>query len=560
MSISGPDLISQRYNRLQGISDAQVKLCKNVRFLFAICCAPVMWSGSALAQDGSGTSNPALLQGADVSSCQNVLTCTPVFRKSYGVNSASVKTVASEIASVPTPTTGAIDASATTASVPGNCAELIAAGIVSAECQTNAQTAQPVQQQAPQPIAPQAVSTAQDAPIELEAVSGEGALYVPDPNVLPEYEPNAAPKSQARLAAAPQYARITDGVDLDWRVSLRGAYVSEDDDSYFETALRARSTANFASSRGSNQVSGDVDIRAFGEGELRFNSGEVAHNGRFDVNGVTQVTDALRLGLSQDAPSDGYTQEALVLNGAAALGVTRSAGRMQWSLNGSLDRTDFGESIGDDDTAYDNSWRNHTGVGVDGRAQMGITSVLYGYAKAGARRELYDGISPSSGASYDNWTYTTRAGLGAAWRNGLTADVWGGYGWRLFDDAVPNADSWLYGASLAYGLPEKIEVSLAYDSAIEDADVTSNASTIFTHTLSLELRQAVNSWLTARANGSASWVEYANSDATNNGYSFGAGVDVKMSRNMSVVADYAFDTDEEDGSSHTVSAGVSWSR
>ncbi len=572
-----------------------------------LLCSLLLVGGStfrpALAGDGSGTSNPALLRGTFAGGypepCSNPAGCLRKQQRAAPVASPVSRQIqprqiqqrqnqpSSQVPPLPlpepVPLPAAVPSSAPVALrpareavSPGNCQVLRAANIYSAECvgATASQEERLLQTaplRAPQRAGAAPSNTATPLPpLKRQSISNISALTPIDLEMpqahapaaptnavsplvtgsIPQYTPDAAASAPAVRQQAPRrisygYPPASDAPNVNWSLTLRGAYVEDAEGGHYEAGLVPDVSIKMPTGRGELTLNGSSDLTKELDGQFRVNSGKVSLQATHALDAQTDLSGALRLGLSQDRPTiasdgSGVVQPPQYITGSAEGEVKRRFGRFGLGLSASALREVVGKTVAADGTETDNTYRNRTGYGFGARLEYELTPILSVFEQLRADRENFDAPSASLGAISDNWTYSARTGVAAKWQAGLSGEASVGYAFRNFDDSrLQDQDSLVYGATVTYSPSGRLTLAAEFNSDISDTGDVTGATARFGNDLTLRVNYLLSEWLQARATASRNWASYAGSPTTENGYSYGLGADWYVNSHLALSADYS---------------------
>jgi hypothetical protein len=355
--------------------------------------------------------------------------------------------------------------------------------------------------------------------------------------------------------------------DLDWSLGLRGALIQDSSGLRYEGLALPSVTLTHRALRGGYSFGIDGEVSVPVGGEARIDSLGFSD---YALDSVTRAGGTARLMLTQDDP-DGPGWPAnvlttpLVISGTATGTVERDIGVVTASLRGSVGRSVNGETVYDDLSTTDNSWRNTTTAMGGGRLGLRLTPGVSAFADAEGEWELYDGPSPSLLVPLDNLTVRGRVGLSGGWGEVLSAEASVGVAWRDFaDPSLGDLIAGLYDARLTFRPDETVELSAAFTTQLASPGGNSGASTRLQYAATGNTSYRVNPWLKLRASAGWSETHLIGPGDVQTQVTGGAGLDYLLNANTDLTADYLYtrtdippDPAEEE---HKVTLGITFHR
>jgi len=377
---------------------------------------------------------------------------------------------------------------------------------------------------------------------------------VPLGNVLPTYSANVLPPA----------------TQVDWSVSLRGAYQKDTDGERFEVLVAPNVAISHRASAAEYSASLGAEIVRQNDNIYRLTNGALDFDAQYAVDNVTGARLSANLTIDQASPKDpglasNVATAPIVGSGSAQIAILRRFGMLDVELRGNAEREIYSTTGLKNGTWQDNSERNRTGLGFGLQTIHELTGFVDGFADISAARDIYDRDSIGLGTSQNSWTLSARAGLRGNWSEVVEAEISVGYGLRKFDSAllsdVPMA---LADASFTYRPDETLELVAQFGTNITSPDPVTSASTMIEYEASGSARYVINEWLATRANISGRWARFAGSAQTEQEYSAGVGADYEMNAHTKFTTDYSYGISEITPNpvehSHRVEVGVTYSR
>tara|TARA_R100000365_G_scaffold1841_1_gene6094 strand:- start:327 stop:1736 length:1410 start_codon:yes stop_codon:yes gene_type:complete len=401
------------------------------------------------------------------------------------------------------------------------------------------------------------------------ALPAEPLPLIAPPPVTTEAPP-AAPAAEPMPAAmtAPVSTDTADWGELGYGVALRGAYVRSGATERFE--MLAIPSVSYSRSGGRTDLALDASatLVAPQSDDPRVGATNVSTDIVHRLSPSAGLAFNADLSLSQDAPDGLSTEEAdlasapVIVSGTAGLGYTHRFGNFTVTGAGEIARDWVGEAVQIGGTVIDNSHEASTRYGGELRVGYELTPVVGIFGQGRAGRTEFDGIDPDLGASRSGDDFELRGGISANWSDVLILEASVGSGWRTFDtDAVPQAQTWVYGASIGYRPTTTTEFTASFDTELTPGQGGSGASA--TYEVGLDARHRANSWLALRASAGAQWVVPEDGSATSRSYSAGLGADFTLGQHTTATLDYDYGLREDPAAAvasrdeHRISGGVS---
>ncbi len=382
---------------------------------------------------------------------------------------------------------------------------------------------------------------------------------------------SATPQTSVPVAPVPTTVLYAPDPVHEWDVAyalgISGAYVVSNGSEQTQLVL----SPSLALSRQGNaqefSLGAEAEFVASDGSESRFSSGTLDASFTHRLSPSAALSFDAALGISQDDATGLSVEDASVtsapvtVTGDLALGYDQSFGPLSLGTELTYSRQWVGPTGLSSGAEIDNSDSGLTSYGSVLRLGYALSPVVEAFGSASIARDDYQAADPDLGGSRSSTQYALRAGLSAQWGNGLSAEVSAGSGWRDYDaDSVADAQTWLYGAALAYAPNSTTQLRAAFDTALAAGSGSSGASTAYT--LSLGIDHTVNPWLVLRANASAGWDVPADGSAVSRSYDAGVGADIVINPNASSVLDYSYglredpDADLSVRDEHRISAGL----
>ena len=358
--------------------------------------------------------------------------------------------------------------------------------------------------------------------------------------------------------------------NADWSLSLRGAYVIDDEDAYFEALVVPRVTLQHDTLRGGYSVEAEAELAKTSLEEYRLEAVRLRLEGAHALDAATDLSGELALELSQDSPGapgqpTGIDAAPVVLAGDAGIAAERRFGQFVVGVRGEAGRTVYGPTTlaggGEEDNSAQNNWTAGGGLRLGYR----VTPLLTAFVDGSVGYQRYDAPSPAYDVALDAADYEVRAGLAANWNQVLEAEASVGLGLRRFaEPALGEVTTTLYDASLTYRPDETVALTAALSTSFDAPGPDTGGTARIEHEATASASYQVNPWLRLRASAGWEQAELVGIEGSESGYSFGSGLDYLLNQHTTLTADYDFahaETDTTPGEDEQrVTLGVTLSR
>ena len=367
--------------------------------------------------------------------------------------------------------------------------------------------------------------------------------------------------------AAPPHEWDAPFFDADWSLSLRGAYVIDEEGEHFEALAVPRVTLRHDTLRGGYALEAEAELVKTSLEQHRLSALRLRIEGDYALDEVTGLSGELELELTQDSPGvpGGPAAEPVVMAGTAGVAAERRFGRFVVGLRGDAGRTVYGPTRLADDSEEDNSAQNNWTVGGALRLGYEVTPLLTAFVDGSVGYQRYDQPSQVYLVALDATDYELRAGLAANWHDILEAEASVGVGLRRFaEPALGEVTTTLYDASLTYRPDETVTLTAALSTSVGAPGPESGGTARVEYEATGSASYQVNPWLRLRA--SASWEQsrLVGIDGSESGYSLGSGLDYLLNEHTTLTADYDFSHERTDTTAgedeQRVTLGVTLSR
>jgi hypothetical protein len=334
--------------------------------------------------------------------------------------------------------------------------------------------------------------------------------------------------------------------EIDWSLSLRGAYVHDGEGGHFEALAVPRLDLRHETMRGGYGLEAEAELSKSSIEAYRLTALRLRVEGDHALDEVTALSGSLQLELTQDSPGPpgqpgGVAVAPVVLSGATEVGADRRLGRFVLGVRGDAGRTVYGPATLTGGGESDNSAQNNWTAGGGLRLGYEVTPLLTAFVDGSVGYQRYDEVSPNWLVALDAADYELRAGLAADWHQVVEAEASVGLGLRRFaEPTLGEILTTLYDASLTFRPDETVTLSAALSTSVgaPGPDLGGTARVAYEVTGSASYQ--VNPWLRLRASAGWEQVRFAGIDGTESGYSLGSGLDYRVNEHTTVTADYDF--------------------
>jgi hypothetical protein len=355
--------------------------------------------------------------------------------------------------------------------------------------------------------------------------------------------------------------------EADWSLSLRGAYVIDDDGAHFEALAVPRVTLRHDTMRGGYSLEAEAELVKSSLEEHRLSALRLRLEGEHALDAVTGLSGELELELTQESAGTpgGTAAEPVVMSGTAGVAAERRFGRFAVGVRGAAGRTVYGPTRLSDGSEEDNSAQNNWTVEGGLRLGYEVTPLLTAFIDGSVGYQRYDEPSPTYMVTLDAADYELRAGLAANWHEILEAEASVGVGLRRFaEPALGEVTTTLYDASLTYRPDETVTLTAALSTNVGAPAPESGGTARVEYEATGSASYQVNPWLRLRASAGWEHAQLVGIAGSESGYSLGSGLDYQLNEHTLLTADYDFSheqTDTTEGEDeHRVTLGVTLSR
>ena len=336
------------------------------------------------------------------------------------------------------------------------------------------------------------------------------------------------------------------GIDLDWSLALRGAYVHATDGSYFEVSAAPSVTLSHQTLRGGYDGALSAEVVRSELEEWRVGSITVSLDGAYKLDTDTTLSGGLDLSLTQASANAPGTEPTIaaqpqVWSGGGNLELARALGPLVVTARGDVLRTVYGPTTQIDASEVDNTERSNWRAGTGLRLGYRITPVLTPFIDASIGYQWYDAPSAAHLVRLDAMDLEARAGISAQWLSVLEAEASVGYGIRSFaDPSLDESGTLLVDASITARPDETIELRGSLSTSHGAPEPGSDATARLEYAATAGLAYRVNPWLALRTSAGWTHTELIGTTDTEDSHTFGIGADFLLNEHTSLTADYGY--------------------
>lgn len=331
-----------------------------------------------------------------------------------------------------------------------------------------------------------------------------------------------------------------------WTLGLRGAYVSNNDGSHFETLALPSFSLGLEGGRRAYTVGAGAEFSKSTEEPARINYLWGALDGSYRLDSTTGFAGKLTVDAGQssiNAPwqEDDVATSSLGITVAGEGAVSRDIGRLTFTARGTAERSINGVDTLDDGSSVSFEHKNYWSAGAGLRVGYALTPIIGIFGDLYGARQLFDVPSPSLGIRQDNDTYLAKVGVTGKWDGHLELEGAVGVGLRRFiDPGLAEVASTQYEAKLTYTPTETLTITAEGYYGLGDETVTSTTTTPIEAELLAGLAYRLNPTVTLRAAAGWQWESKVGATTADHEYSAGVGVDYVINPRTTLTADYTY--------------------
>ncbi len=264
---------------------------------------------------------------------------------------------------------------------------------------------------------------------------------------------------------------------------------------------------------------------------------------RLDASRDTRILLESRVKLDTQRPGSpdltaAVTGRPLIYQYGASAGVTHDINRLQMTLRGSVDRSDYEDGKLSNGGIVSQRDRNQTQYGLRLRAAYEVTPGFKPFVQGEVDTREFDETVDSSGYRRSSDGATGRVGSTFEISRQLTGEVSAGYQNRKYDDGrLRNLRGFVGDAAILWSPTPLTTVTLRGTSELGDTTIAGSSGTT-ARRVSLEIAHALRRNLTVTGLASFGRTEYDGQGLREDFSSYGARVEYKLTRTFSVRASF----------------------
>jgi hypothetical protein len=264
---------------------------------------------------------------------------------------------------------------------------------------------------------------------------------------------------------------------------------------------------------------------------------------RLDASRDTRILLESRLRLDTQRPGSpdltaAVTGRPLVYQYGASAGVTHDFNRLQMTLRGSVDRSDYEDGKLSNGGIVSQRDRNQTQYGLRLRAAYEVTPGFKPFVQGEVDTREFDEAVDSSGYRRSSDGVTGRVGSTFEISRQLTGEISAGYQNRKYDDnRLRNLKGFVGDAAIVWSPTPLTTVTLRGTSELGDTTIAGSSGTR-AHRASLEIAHALRRNLIVTGLASFNRTEYDGQNLREDSSSLGARIEYKLTRTFSVRASF----------------------
>lgn len=321
------------------------------------------------------------------------------------------------------------------------------------------------------------------------------------------------------------------------------------------TASSARKGSPFSRTDGELEIQSDWNVHEL-KGKLRGGYSEFFRNRdasrpdgegsldlRLDASRDTRILLETRAKLDTQRPGSpdltaAVTGRPLVYQYGASAGVTHDINRLQMTLRGSVDRSDYEDGKLSNGGIVSQRDRNQTQYGLRLRAAYEVTPGFKPFVQGDVDTREFDEAVDSSGYRRSSDGVTGRVGSSFEISRQLTGEISAGYQNRRYDDGrLRNLKGFVGDAAILWSPTPLTTVTLRGTSELGDTTVAGSSGTT-ARRASLEVAHALRRNLIVTGLASFGRTEYDGQSLREDSASYGARIEYKLTRTFSVRASF----------------------
>ncbi|MDI3470519.1 MAG: Outer membrane protein/protective antigen OMA87 [Pseudolabrys sp.] len=358
----------------------------------------------------------------------------------------------------------------------------------------------------PPPLRKKKKKVAEADPYEPLGIRSGGMIYYPAIELTGGYDSNPARTNGGAgagvLSISPELRAQSDWERHEFKANLRGSY-----NFYSPDPTPSLNRPYFQ---------GDMDGRI-----------DVTHDTRIDLNAHTLV--------STDNPNSpnlpaGLSELPIYTSFGGTAGIGQKFNRLDLSIKGTADRTQYQDSKLTNGTTASNEDRNYNQYGVVLRGSYELSPSVKPFVEVSADTRKHDLAVDSSGYRRDSNGWTGMVGSTFELTRMLTGEIAIGYTHREYDDPRLNVvNAPVARASLTWQATPLTTVKLSGTSTVGEVNVPGVSSEL-SRDAGIEVDHAFRRWLIGTLKGGIGQDDYVGGNRIDNRYYFGVAALYKLNR------------------------------
>lgn len=259
--------------------------------------------------------------------------------------------------------------------------------------------------------------------------------------------------------------------------------------------------------------------------------------GRIDISKQTTADLEGRFGLHADNPGDpnlptDIASPPMYITPGGTAGITHRFNRLELSLKGTIDRTQYGDARLNDGTLLDLRDRNYNQFGTRIRAAYETMPGILPFVEYGIDARRHDRENDAAGIARDSDGWQIKVGSQFELTRYLVGEASVGWLWREYGDPVfPNISAPLFDASLTYYATPLTTLKLEAKTTVDES-VLAGVAGALRHDYSLQIDHAFRRWFIGTIKLGYGTDVYEGSTRQDDRYILSAALLWKLSREM----------------------------
>ncbi len=265
--------------------------------------------------------------------------------------------------------------------------------------------------------------------------------------------------------------------------------------------------------------------------------------GRLDVTRDFQIDAEGRLQVATDNPGSpditaGLAKLPIYTTLGGSLGFTQRFNRLEVSVKGTAERTQYQDSELTNGLTASNADRNFNRYGTSVRAAYELTPGVKPFVEAGFDTRIHDLLFDFTGVQRDSTGWTTKVGTSFEFSRKLTGEIAVGYLERTYKDPnLPELNGILFDASLIWRATGLTTVKLTATTTAAESTLI-NVAGVLRRDASLEVEHAFRRWLIGTAKIGYGLDEYVGSDRKDDRYGASLALTYKLTRTAQIKGEF----------------------